>query len=234
MHPIEKKEILTLIDAPDIRGKRVRSARMLSGLSRKQFHEKYKIHENTLKSWEIPDKDQTGLTEKGAYRFIEALKLEGISCSIDWLLFGKGGGPKLENIHANELILPEFPEISTDQDEAILREVQFFLDTNPNSVAVIISDNSMFPLYEIGDYIGGYKRTGENIIQFSNFNCIIQATDGTSYIGKYFPTEKPDLFRLIQLNCTSISSTIPEKLIEIDFVAPVVWHRKKDHFYKWS
>ena len=85
---------------PSLKGKRVRSARMLTGLTRKKFEEKYKIHENTLKSWESPKQSQQGLTEKGAKRLIEALKNESINCTVEWLMTGAGHGPKLTNTHS--------------------------------------------------------------------------------------------------------------------------------------
>jgi len=215
-----------------LKGNRVRSARMLTRLTRKNFQEKYHIHENTLKSWENPTENKNGLTKKGALRFIETLKNENITCTLDWLLYGIGDGPRLTTqpiIENNTIVIPE---ISINQDEAILKEIQFFLDVNPDSVVALVSDNSMAPFFFVGDHVGGYKRKKEFIKYFVNVNCIVETTEGTQYICRYTTTEKENIYRIFYLN--SLNNIDNNKmLVEIDSIAPIVWHRRKDDSFQW-
>lgn len=213
--------------SPEAKAKRVRSARMLTGLNRKEFEQKHNIHSNTLKSWENPLSDaHGGLTEKGAKRFIEALRKESIICSIEWLLTGKGEGPKLLQITGNEPL--EIPPIAIDQDEAILKETQFFLDINPDAIILLVTDNKMAPSYQVGDYVGGYKRTAEEFDQFINKDCIVEADSDEKYICRYFPSKLRGLYHIIFLNEDSL-----DHLVKIKSIAPIIWYRRKDKIFNW-
>lgn len=212
------------------KGKRVRAVRMLAGLTRKEFHEKHNIHTNTLKSWENPNLNQSGLTKKGAKRFIDSLSNEGILCTVEWLLDGLGSGPKLSSQQINSDLNIGLPEISINQDIAISKEVQFFLDVNANAVAARITDYKMSPIYQPNDFVGGYKRFGENIKNFLNTNCIIETIDGRKIVGRILPVHgEGEFYELLYLN--EESSGLNKEKIKVTSIAPIVWHRRRDMTY---
>jgi DNA-binding transcriptional regulator YiaG len=230
----DKANMVEDIESPIAKGKRVRSARMLAGLNRKEFQVKHHIHVNTLKSWENPLENQKGLTLKGAERLIQALKKEGIICSKEWLISGVGQGPRLISEQPKEFEEISPAPIAISQDEAILKEVQFFLDTNPNSIVTLVTNDLMSPFYKIGDYVGGYKRSEGEIKNFINVNCIIESTTGIKLICRFLPTDKSKLYRIIYLNEPNQDDIITEdRLIYIQNAAPIVWHRRKDKFVEW-
>lgn len=69
-------------------GARFRSARALvPHLNRKSFCEQHDINRYTMQSWENGLHVSKG---KNVEKFIEALALEGISCTSEWLFEGKG------------------------------------------------------------------------------------------------------------------------------------------------
>ena len=214
------------------KAKRVRSARMLAGLNRHDIQEKYGIHENTLKSWEKPSENSKGLTIKGAQRLIEVLASEGVECSVSWLLTGHGEGPKVN--YQNNINFPEIivPEMELNQDIAILKEVQFFLDINEDAVILLVSDSNMAPLYQLGDYVGGYSRTGHDIRQLVNMDCIIELEEGVKMVARLLPSAEENLYRICQLNTSSASEEYKNTPYKIKGAAAIAWHRKKDFSIK--
>ena len=69
-------------------GERLRRARILAGIStRREFEEKHQISANTLQGWE---QGKNPLSQKGARRVINALKEEGLICTVEWLINGTG------------------------------------------------------------------------------------------------------------------------------------------------
>lgn len=213
------------------KAKRVRSARMLAGLKRQDLQERYSIHENTLKLWEKPSPTGKGLTEKGAKRLIDALKAEGIECTVQWLLTGYGEGPRLtenDNIEFGHIEIP-LPELN--QDLAILKEVQFFQDINKETMVLLITDNNMAPFFQIGDYVGGYKRQGKEIMTLVNLDCIVELKDGTMLVCRISPTKEEGFYNIAQI---SVDSSLTNKKISghyINSAALIIWHRKKDYTY---
>ncbi len=126
-------------------GARIRLARNMVGLSRKEVEERFSISANTLQSWES---DKNTLTQKGAKRLNEVFIQLGLLCSEEWFLSGNGQMPMLLK---EKLSLP----IDINEDICILREIEVFRAINPDPIVITISDNVMEPIYEIGDYVGG-------------------------------------------------------------------------------
>ncbi len=199
------------------KGKRTRSARMLSGLNRLDFQNKYGIHVNTLKSWENP-KGTKGLTYKGAQRFIAALKQEGILCTDHWLLTGVGAGPRIINSEMSIM------HKEADKQDAILKEVQFFLDVNHNATVTVLTNNFMAPYYRQGDYVGGYKRPTDDLAECVNLDCIVETDLGEILVCRFVPTEHKAKFRIIYISENNVASSV--KVAALKYAAPIIWHRR--------
>lgn len=218
-----------MTDNARAKAKRVRCARMLAGLTRKQLYSKYNIHENTVKSWENPPEGKQGLTLKGAQRFTQALKNENVLCSPDWLLTGAGSGPKLSDVKLPLFDESDLPDIELNQNLAILKEMQFFTDINPNSTCVTVTNNFMLPYYHVGDIVGGYKHPSTDADKFINSNCIIETDEHIQYVCRYNRATQENKHQLFYLNSPAMEEDqLLSRPVEIISVAPIVWHRKKE------
>lgn len=211
---------------PEARGKRLKSLRMMTGLSRKALEEQYHISASTIQSWE--DAKAGGLTEKGARRVIAVFKEEGIRCSIDWLLYGIGTPPQLSNkLFTEENQGVEPIEVPTE-DRAIVNELLVFRQNNPDAVEYIIIDDGMAPFFAPGDYVAGKRRSAPHLETVIGKNCIVETRDNEILFRRVKAGSKPNTYTLTCVNTeTSVRDiTLYDK--ELISAAPVIWHRKKD------
>lgn len=215
-------------------GDRLRRARILAGIAtRREFEKKYHISANTLQGWE---QGKNPLSKKGAKRIIEALKIEGLICSLEWLMNGAGVPPRSFEMHhpldgetatANDLE-KLFTEMNFEEEQAIYQELQAFKSHNPNPIIITISDDAMEPHYRAGDYIGGIRLTKvEDIHVYLGHPCIVELADHT-IIPRYIHADMES--GTYTLSCTNFQSKSPPLNIfnaRIISAAPILWHRKK-------
>ena len=213
-------------------GDRLRRARILAGIAtRREFEKKYQISANTLQGWE---QGKNPLSKKGARRIIEALKTEGLICSMEWLMNGAGMPPR-----PFEMVNPGF--ISSDNDmenaltkanlheeQAIYEELQAFKAHNPNPIIITISDDTMEPQYHSGDYIAGTRicNPSEMVIYYGQA-CIVELEDHTIMPRYVHPGTEPGT---VTLSCTNYQSKNPPLNIfniKVISIAPILWHRRK-------
>jgi len=92
-----QKKVLVIDEhsTAEARAERLRRLRNLANLSRKEMCNTDFLNINTLKAWELARFG--GLPKDGANKVIMRVAQEGVTCSIDWLLYGKGESPRLEN-----------------------------------------------------------------------------------------------------------------------------------------
>lgn len=214
------------------RGKRLKSLRTLAGLSRKALEQKYEISASTIQSWE--DGKAGGLTEKGAWRVVSALRKEHVQSSVEWLLYGAGIGPKLvtgETGIINEAT-PDYqstmPKGVSADDNAIMQELLAFRKYNAAAVDMIIIDDAMAPIYQAGDYVGGKKRMKESINALIGLDCIIETAQGEILLRRLKNGTKSEHYTLANINPDSV---LPQPMlydVKIISAAPVIWHRRKD------
>ena len=198
-------------------GGRIKLARNMLGLTRKLLEDRHDISVNTLQSWES---DKNSLTEKGAKKLSEVFVRLGLLCTEDWLLTGKGQIPiLLQDISA----LPN----EMNEDLCILREIEAFKALNPDPIVVIINDDGMEPIYSIGDFVGGNKKTNQQIEDLIGNNCIIETFQGDTMVRKLLKGSKEQSYNLACINITTNQQpVIPD--IKIRFAARIVLHRKKE------
>ncbi len=221
-HPRKKKNLLDY----NATGNRVKSARMLTGCTRKAFSEKTGISAATLRVWEEPLAGRSGITKKGAERFTLILQSCGIYCTVEWLLLGKGPGPTLLNVD-KETIFKNIEPITWGEEEAIFKDIEAFKANNPNPIVAIVTDGSMIPFYSYGDYVGGVKRTGQEINALIGCNCIIELPKIT-IVRKISLINNLGRYTLSALN---IDSSIINPVItdtEIISAAKIIWHRSRE------
>jgi SOS-response transcriptional repressor LexA len=111
------------------------------------------------------------------------------------------------------------------QETAIQKEIDFFKNNNPNAITIMVSDDTMEPIYSQGDFVGGIQHfETSKIDQGVGQDCIIEISDGVFFR------------RLIQrkegyaLVCLNPQTQVEEPVIfskKILAAAPVIWHRWK-------
>ncbi|STX39305.1 XRE family transcriptional regulator [Legionella feeleii] len=204
-------------------GRRIKTVRSLAGITRKDLESKYGISMHTLQSWEL---GRNPLTEKAASKLIEILHTTGVSCSIQWLLEGRGKSPTLLN--------SEFALYSTldkdmtsllSQESGIQKEIEFFKTHNPNAVVIMVSDDSMEPTYSKGDFVGGtqYMNTSD-IEECIGHDCIIEISEGI-YFRRLM--KRTNGYALV---CLNAQTEIEDPVIfskKILAATPIIWHRWK-------
>lgn len=198
-------------------GGRIKLARSMLGLSRKQLEDRYHISVNTLQAWES---DKNILTSKGAKKLNQTFIKLGLLCSEDWLLTGKGTTPILMEDTAT---LPN----EMNEDICILREIEAFKAINPDPIVVVVNDNGMEPIYCIGDFVGGNKKYGEKIEELLGSICIIETMQGDTLVRKLLQSNKPYVYNLACTNIATDQQPITPD-IKIRFASRIVLHRKKD------
>lgn len=222
-------DILDQKSTPEARGKRLKSLRMMAGLSRKALEDKYDVSASTMQSWE--DAKAGGLTEKGAKRAIEVFRQEGIRCTVDWLLYGIGLPPQLsDKLFQQQIQMQESFEdrVEITEERAIVNELLAFRQHNPDAVEFIVPDDGMQPLYQKGDYVAGKRRYNDAIDNVLGMDCIIETKENEVILRRLKQGSQPGVYTLICLNpdCTVAEFALHDR--EILSAAPVIWVRRKD------
>lgn len=246
-HPLEDTA-----SCPAARGQRLKSIRLMSGLSRNSLEHKYGISANTLQSWERAKSG--GLTIKGASRVLNALRNEGIYCSSEWLLYGIGQPAHFQ--HSSGMLATELnPNLTMTLDselrkiqephtiyqtqaaqidniheehQKIIQELRIFRKLNLNPMDYIVIDDGLSPLYKPGDYVAGKKRVGEAINHLIGMDCIIQTTTNDFLLRRILRRVRDGVF---DLTCTNMDTSVKNYTLydqEIASAAPVVWHRRPE------
>ena len=211
-------------------GDRLRHARGLTKLTRKELSQKYGVPIDTLVSWEI---GRTKPTENSLKRILSILAEEGVIASRAWVLTGTGLLPKHKNDISLLLKKKNFSQedINKLDDESLANlQVKLFLENTPNSVAMLVTSEDMSPFYYPDDYIGGiYKEKPGEIRQCVGLDCIVLTTTDEKFFRRLVRSNDNDGYNLVCLN-PALGSVHEPVLYDVGItkVAPVIWHRRPD------
>lgn len=209
-----------------LKGRRLRMLRILSGLTRQELYEKVHISPSTMNTWETA---RVELTESGAARICTAFSKVGILCAKEWLLTGDGAPPRIMTAversifseNAEDLVTSgNSPiEFQTTQDlpvaDDIAEELRFFIKTHNNALFHVVKENFMNSRYKVGDCVAGSIAEPHSLL-----NCIviIEKEDGKTTLGKLLSYNNG----LCEIFCDMKSA---HKLIKANKIAEVLWHR---------
>jgi hypothetical protein len=148
-------------------GARFRSARALvPQLNRKSFCERHGINRYTMQSWENGLHISKG---KNIEKFVEALAQEGVACSIEWLLEGKG--VPAQPFHAPDHQNPDQLDAAPNKKGAahpFLSQVDDLAhrlqDLGHETKIFCVEDDSMVPKFAKGDLILAARQEGDTAI----------------------------------------------------------------------
>ncbi|MGV8947919.1 MAG: helix-turn-helix domain-containing protein [Candidatus Paracaedibacter sp.] len=179
------------------RGKRLRTLREQTGLTRSQFANEVNISEHTLKSFELGTRV---LSAHKAKEYSEIFIFAGLDVSFDFLYYG------------NKFKSHEQNEVAINDDMSIQNEIIFFKKNNPSSIILKIQDCLMSPFYNKGDIVGGQKILDKSQYLFlKGYVCIIESTHGNQTLRRILKVDNRKIISCILNTDSSHNSPIVEE-----------------------
>lgn len=221
-----KKVVITDDHAsPEARAKRLRMVRNLANLSRKELCESCNINIHTLIGWEVARFG--GLPLDGAEKIIKCIAQKGVECSLEWLVYEIGEGPKVITDYATAKIDAQkrkrTPAAKVKNPKSqLINELIFFRKQYNDAVTLLIADDGMSPFYNQGDYVAGIKQYGEKIKSLIGKDCIIQCSNGKIILRNLRAGTEANTYTLA---CTNPQTTVAEPIMyntEIASAAEVI------------
>lgn len=212
------------------RGLRLKSLRQSLRLSRQAFSDQFKISIYTLQNWET--NKNGGLTEPRAKDILQWLKRAGVECTFAWLMYGVPPAPIFSDPILGEFSLVQtqacLPKVAEDDElPKIAEELNLFRQHYPNQVMdMIISDDSMEPFYNQGDYVAGIKQTGNDIEKLLEKNCIVLTNENEWLVRKIKQGNSPGHYHLVSANQDHEAAKVFLPDVQVKMVAEIVWVRK--------
>lgn len=208
--------------SPIERGKRLKLLRSMSGLSKKAFCAKYKISSTSLHYWEHGV--NSGISEKGAQKIVDALRAHNIQCTVAWLTQGLGMHPQFIDVRysLNSIADNNQADFNVNSVKIIHYEIERFRQLNVGAIALAITDDAMDPFYRIGDYVGGKKKHDDFSNKLLEHDCIVETEDKQVICRRLAAGSMPGLYNLYCLNPKT--SVYPPILYNIKLIsiAPII------------
>lgn len=205
------------------RGKRFKLCRTMAGKSLRELAVINKMSYSNLAQYE---RGKLLISEKNVERFLNMLLSENIFCSKEWLLSGEGEFPRhlgsATDTNNNKVLHHKFlPDISGEF--LVFNELELFKSNNPKALVKCVSDDSMFPLFDIGDYVGGIPVDPSFYTKLNGYSCIIEFPNSNQLIRKFFIDKNKVM--LIAKNLKSKYNPTLEDISGIN-IYPIIYHRK--------
>ncbi len=206
---------------------RIKHTRAVLGITRKEFGERSGISANTLRAWE---NGVNPISPKVAKKLAQGFSHCGLQCQPEWILSGVGISPREFNratkyTHMNETIA--VPDMEWDDALSIIKEIQFFEFQHTNAIVVAISNDSMEPLYSLGEYVAGIAVTDVEIDNLVGQNCIIEDESGCVHVRKLQKGMMAKTYTCYALNPKTTAQEPVLFNIKVNSAAKIIWHRKQ-------
>jgi len=160
---------------------------------------------------------------------LKLLEEKGVVCDFNWLMFGIGNGPRIQQVfiveekEAHYELLPESME-----EKQIISELEHFRSLHENSIDLVITDDTMRPFYEEGELVAGINRFKNRLKSAIGLNCIVQTKDGKVLLRRVQEGTETGRFILTSLNTQTQSPDAILYNVELISAAPVIWRRRKN------
>jgi hypothetical protein len=145
---------------------------------------------------------------------LEAFEQEHLVCSEEWVLHGTGSLPTLAQKDSNQELLNYIEEYKRDPKQDL------------KSLVFKILDDSMLPVYEKGDYVGGIKISFPLKKTYYNKPCIVRLVDGKEMVRIVYPGTEENLFTLGTFIPHFASEDALLVNVAVNDIYQIVWHRK--------
>jgi DNA-binding transcriptional regulator YiaG len=192
-------------------GTRLQAIRGFLRLPRETFAQRHGIPAVTLKAWEL---SKSTISNTHMSKLLNALEKEGIHCSTEWLLEGKGASPFLAREGQSNGTL-----------SGIYAEQDCFLKNNPQSLIQTVPDMAMSPYFEKGDYVGGVKADLNDKIEKKDA-FIVYVADQPEPLIRFIHQDKSKNFILVHANLNEWGYDFRVHP-EIREAYKIIWHRRK-------
>lgn len=224
MSPKEQKHTKKVIindelSTPTARADRLRRARNMANLSRKEICEAEGLNINTYKGWEIAR--YGGLPLDGAHKVIKRIADAGVICSADWLLHGKGSEPYVipKPIKSDKR---SKSKTTAQNDENIIQEIMLFQSHFKDAIYTKITDDALLPKVKPGDYVAGVRYYATEIEKCIDEDCILQTQDGQILVRQLKKGKDQNTYMLI---CTNLQTSVEMPVlydVELESAAPIL------------
>lgn len=205
--------------SPRSRAARLKEARDIAGFTLKEMASTGLINFNTLCGWETAK--HGGLTERGALLIVKRLSECNTQCSIEWLLYGQGEKPSKKPSSRN-IVLGE----STSKLASSIHKL--IIDSNPDLLCIQITDSSMVPKYNIGDYVYGFPFSPDiyQLSSISDRSIIVKLETGDLILRKLRVNQISNEIILTTCNQSFHPPFLYNPKIEI--IATIICHIRND------
>lgn len=159
------------------RGNRLKKVRDLVNFSAEELAKKVGCSRQTISYWE--NATHGGLSKKGAQKIVHVLKDVGLSCDINWLLYGMQSKEEplavCYDAQQDFKINEQIESLQEYSSQPILEEMNLFKKLNPDAVTMQIR-HSIFPFCMPHDWIGGCFENVSTCL-FGKL-CIVELKEG--------------------------------------------------------
>lgn len=199
---------------------RIRFLRSLTGLTAKEFCERYDVSHSSYTKWEA---GFSPISSSKAKRLIAIAEQNGIYTTLAWLLHGVGQSPQEQKVFAKDSLNHEFLNKPEELHLTISREQEFFKKTYKNAEILVVCDKSMEPQFKVGEYVGGTCIDLKKIKKYLDYPCIVTTEDGRIRLRRLGYNNKS--FFLFGTNTRYTGGPLFELSPKITKLAPIFWHR---------
>lgn len=209
------------------RAKRLRRVRNMANLTRDAMCAGDGLNINTYKGWEIAR--YGGLPVDGAEKVVKRVAREGVICTIDWLLHGRGVGPYVLPTGGRSQISTEvLIGAATGEAALIQNELALFTKQFSDTVYCQVQDDALTPFYNVGDYVAGVKYYGEQISDLIGQNCLVQTPEGEILVRHLRAGTQADRYTLVSVNAHTRAAKAFLFNVALISAAPIMrWYRCK-------
>lgn len=200
-------------------GKRLKLARQMTNLTRKQFADKHNLNYHTLESWE---QGINNISDENLSILESILTSEGINVSKNWILNGNVY-ESLNSTIKNQNQSKVHSNYSLDGDFSYLREIKFFQETTENAIVTMILDDALFPYFNKGDYVGGVVTISKAMEQYVGKFCIIKMKNNDIIARKVVSFKNEDI-TICSINPNATLNTPDYYTIPFNKIALITRH----------
>lgn len=193
---------------------RLRALRGYLSLSRSEIEQKYGIKVISYSLWESGKSEY--INDLSLEKLLKLFKSEGIECSEEWLIEGKGLSPFKDLSNNTSISSQQLSDL-----ESMEKEKGCFLNSHENAIVIEVSNDDMAPYYYKGDLVGGVQISTQDYMKFIGVPCIIADINNIKSIKKFSMFNNTILFYTEQDSHKKIEKT-PEPFSNI---YEIIWHR---------
>lgn len=201
------------------RANRLKQCRSMLKKTLKELGDTHKISIGSLSNWES---GASPISEKNVHKIISLLAAEGLICTKDWLLEGRGDIPYLLTSSLSFDERKDEPFDITNQF-LIYKEIESFKKAHPEMLLTLVRDENMAPFLRIGDYVGGPTISPEVYFKEHGNICIVE-TEKNHFLVRQLFLQKGLIFLL------SMNQSTENHLLLLEHeplsVAPVTFMRR--------